>query len=375
MFAEAVIRKEMAWFYDGLGLNDFYFQHYTPEQISRHVRAFIAAKLHAQTTGRSQEVEFFSEDHNGAIWIVPASKCADVERKIESKYFNEGYSVSTQPSPIPVGHGASLRVFLSSGAATQGSNVTLAIYILTYGSFVEASTILIILSSQWPLSFFFVFFPDPGNNTDIWKVATGNFLREKAVMSRNRYAATLETASKTLAPVIKVDKATMAGEELILTVAYKSGSTHSFFSTTTLVLARFGVSTIRKYIETFSNGITIYSLHLNGVTVESSESLLENLNLLWVLPRTPLSPLFENGKLSIPEVVYAYCVRTFAFHFMSSRNDEFSAVWDLVKDSALRAHLLKLKKRMRSDVATEVPNTTPLTTLWPDWLNNCICCV
>lgn len=99
----------------------------------------------------------------------------------------------------------------------------------------------------------------------------------------------------------------------------------------------------------------IHSIHLR-TGLEEATLFAEQAKLLYMLPRTTLTPLFAEGKLTLNEMVYAYACWKFAYHFMArSSVDEFNLLWKaLAKDPESQARLLQLKKRMRNDVLTEV---------------------
>ena len=111
----------------------------------------------------------------------------------------------------------------------------------------------------------------------------------------------------------------------------------------------------RKYIEQFSNGYVTHSIHLK-TSLEEATVFADQAKLLYMLPRTSLTPLFTDGKLTLNEMAYAYVCWKFAYHFMArSSVDEFNLLWKaLDKDPVSQARLLQLKKRMRNDVLTEV---------------------
>lgn len=335
IFNESLVRKEIEWFYHGLGLNEFYFDHFPPQEIAKHIISFIAAKLHAKNAGTEETVRFRTEDKKSALYIVPPEDSVEIERRIESHWLGEGYAGSDKLEP---GCAPSVKYFLSQGTASPDSNQKLAIYIVSVHHFVQ---------------------PDSDEKeTDIWKIATGNFLREKSYQARNRYEDAMTKASSSLGPYIHASRPTQREntprDGTVLTVVYKRGSTHSFFSSVSSYLSRKGYNCTRKYIEEFSNGYIAYSFHIRGIDKPSLKSLAAKASLLWILPRTSLSRLIDEGKLTIQEVIYAYSGWKFAYHFLTRSTDEFNVLWDsLSGDVNARARLLKLKKKIRTEVAPE----------------------
>lgn len=334
-FSEELVRSEVEWFYHGLGLNEFYFDHFSPNEIAKHIISFIAAKIHAKNTGTEEVIRFRSENPTSALYIGPPEDSLDIERTIESKWLGEGYEGSSE---LETGTAPSVKYFLSQGTASPTSNQKLAIYIVSTHHFVE---------------------PDVSEDeTDIWKVATGNFLREKSFQARSRYQESIKKAKDQIGAFIEISRPTQRQntprDGTVLTVIYKRASTHSFISSLSNYLARIGVNCTRKYIEQFSNGLVAYSFHLRGVHKSMFTTLKTKASLLWILPRTSLTTLVEEGKLSIQETIYAYSAWKFAYHFFQRSTAEFNSLWETFsKDVTARSQLLKLKKKIHSEVASE----------------------
>jgi glutamate dehydrogenase len=330
-FHPTVVAAEVDWFYNQLGLDDFYFRTMSPAVIARHVLAFIAAKLHGNATGTAADIEFISEEENNALYICPVDRIVEVQRKIESKYLNEGYEGSGRRR---TNAGPSVKFFVSRGTAAANNKTKLALFIVRFYDWLEEKC--------------------SENETDIWKLASGVFLREKAFGSRMRYATIIEQASRALGPIISVSAPQKSGEEAVMTVAYKTGSTHSFSSSMTQLLQRAGITIGRSYVETFANGVIVHSIHCSGRPHTDMKDIIEQASLLWTLPRTSLTPLVETQKLTLPEACYAYAGWKFAFHFASTKSEEFNHLWKALSgDADARSDLLRLKKRIRTDVATE----------------------
>lgn len=54
--------------------------------------------------------------------------------------------------------------------------------------------------------------------------------------------------------------------------------------------------------------------------------VLRDISLLYVIPDSPLHHLFREGKLSIQEVVFAYCGGIFAQHFFVRLGPDYDAL-------------------------------------------------
>jgi glutamate dehydrogenase len=334
MFSEAVILSELDWYYNGLGLNEYYFQHHSPHLIAKHILSYIAAKKYAQTTGTSEKIRFIDEEPSFGLYICPVEESIMIERMIEEKYFGEGYLGTSASIETGTTSSFALKHFLSEGTASPTSSQRIALYLVDNYPFVNAK------ASE--------------DESDLWKVATGVFLRDKSSSAKHRYQKALSIATSQLAPAVIVEEDPLEPSNCVIVVAYKKGSTHSFLSTLTQLIAINKCTCPRKYIEQFSNGYVIHSIHLR-TGLEEATHFAEQTKLLYMLPRTTLTPLFAEGKLTLNEMVYAYSCWKFAYHFMArSSVDEFNLLWKaLEKDPVSQARLLQLKKRMRNDVLTE----------------------
>jgi glutamate dehydrogenase len=338
-FTESVVRKEVDWYFTGLGMHEFYWKQFTPTQISQHVMAFIAAKVQGQTTGTSGAIRYKSEEETSALYIYPVEEAADVERRIDSRWLGEGYS-GTKPAAHR-DHGVSVKQFLTAGTAAPHSTQKLSIYVVSSNQYVVNPTTT-----------------NVEHEASAWKVASGSFLCEKSFQARKRYEDSLTKALKARGATIEIDRptqrATTHSDSIVITVTYKRGSTHSFFSSMSQLLVRKGLDVRRKYVETFANGYVAYSFHTTQVSQELLDEIKALTGMTWLLPRTSLSPLVDSGAISLPVSQWAYCAWKFVYHFLASSSDEWNSVFEVAKnDVNARAQLLKLKKRLQTEAATE----------------------
>jgi hypothetical protein len=64
------------------------------------------------------------------------------------------------------------------------------------------------------------------SESDLWKVATGVFLRDKSSSAKLRYQRALDIAVKQLAPAVIVEEDPLEPTNTVVVIAYKKGSTH-----------------------------------------------------------------------------------------------------------------------------------------------------
>jgi glutamate dehydrogenase len=117
----------------------------------------------------------------------------------------------------------------------------------------------------------------------------------------------------------------------------------------------------RKYVEQFSNGVTIMSLYLNPIPnskappIEHSiHQVIKEASLIYCLPTTPLQTFFQTGKLSVQEAIYGYVGWIFCQHFLNRLGSEYVTLSNLLDvNNATHVEVLtKMKKRLRSDTFT-----------------------
>lgn len=144
--------------------------------------------------------------------------------------------------------------------------------------------------------------------------------------------------------------------------------------------------TTRKYVEQFSNGITICSFYLNQVPgsktapIENSiYQIIKEASLIYCLPTTPLQNFFQTGKLSgnwwlisVQEVIYGYVGWIFSQHFLNRLGSEYTSLTSII-DFTNNAHvdvLSKIKKRLRTDTFTR-EYILDVIKLYPELLSLC----
>jgi len=125
----------------------------------------------------------------------------------------------------------------------------------------------------------------------------------------------------------------------------------------------YGVTSSRKYVEQFSNGITVMSIYLRPAPEletlyppldESIHQITKEISLLYCIPQNKLHNLFASGELSLQEAIYGHCVWVFVQHFLNRLGSEYtSLVAALDPKNNVHAEILsKLKRRLRTETFT-----------------------
>jgi len=129
----------------------------------------------------------------------------------------------------------------------------------------------------------------------------------------------------------------------------------SFFSN--LVSSDKDLYWTRKFVETFSNGLTSYSLYFkfpknsDPSQIESKlQNLAHKLGLISILPQgTRLSPMFVNKVFNVEEFSYSMAVSRFVYYFMTNKSEEYQMLAKSLKSDLLNLGRLEtMHNRLRS---------------------------
>lgn len=319
-YTESMIIDEMSWFFTSLGLDRFYFETTPPQIIAQHIESLFAGKLLAKA-GQEQVNQSWETIHDGQVMF----SCHDryeitnkIERRIDELYGS--YRI---------------RSYRSEGTIDNKSDTHFRLYFLipTEAGKVSATRV---------------------DSTNIEEIGDENLLLTMSDSTKKRYQEMVDRAATSLGPIIKcVDRKKRGSMNLL--VAYRRGSTHSYFSAIFDLLNFYGIISERSYVEQFKNQIILYSIHIPRSTPpEVLQNLQEDLSLVFVLPRTSLTPLFQQRKLTAQEVIYAYAAMKFACQFLTRYSEEYAALAPAFRDDPVRLGLLnELKQRLSKDTFTQ----------------------
>ncbi|TPX68844.1 glutamate dehydrogenase, partial [Chytriomyces confervae] len=152
-----------------------------------------------------------------------------------------------------------------------------------------------------------------------------------------------------------------ASPEKRLVIGFRQGTTRQYFSALSDLYNFYELVSSRKFVEQFSNGITVMSIYLsrapggNAALLENSiHQVVKEASLLYCLPTTPFQGHFQRGTLSVQESIYGYIGWIFAQHFLNRLGGEFTSLQSVLnrKNADHNEVLSKLKKRLRTDTFT-----------------------
>ena len=337
---ESLIDSQIEWFYNELGIDDVYFQVEDLEVVGNHITSLYAAKVAAfSRDDKREEIRLDMEASDHAIYIdtsEPGKATVDgprYEHRLEAKYLDgvdtsKRFRVETFRSPGIIGH--------------ADSKATLRCYFVYQCQFVEPNA-------------------DP-KETRLEVISDRMFLTKATKNTKQIYQGIIENSVNRTGPVIEVFD--MEGSrEKRLVVAFRTRTARGLFSALSDLYHYYGVTSSRKYVEQFSNGITVMSIYLRPAAnvdakyppiEESIHEITQEVSLLYCMPQTKLQPMFASGQLSLQETIYAHCVWVFVQHFLNRLGSEYaSLVATLDPNNNGHAEILsKMKKRLRNETFT-----------------------
>ena len=317
-YPESAVREEVDAFCTGLGMSDFYFRTTPVETIACHIEALRAAEILA-TLRREKvvKIDFQTEHENEALYLVEEDNASGVkiEERIEDKYPH--YRLQSYRTLRKARGLQHLRMYV--------------VYRPQYGT----DHIL----------------PD---ETDLKKVADRTFLSTVPRDTLDRYKSLLERARGWESPLIDVTPVPK-DKEIRISVVTKTDASPRFFSNVSDVIHSHGLFSKRKYIEHFANGRTVYTFYIDEIkNKDKLRNLIEDISLIYVIPESPLSVLFQQGRLTAQEFVFANSAWSFAHQFLSGYNEEYLKLADALKDSPeLQGILRDLKVKLAKETYTE----------------------
>lgn len=277
------VETETHWFYNELGIDDMYFQTESVPAIVNHILSLYAGKVaaYARDDGRL-EIRLDKEAADHAVYIDTSRPGISVvdgpryEQRIDEKYINgstgeNSYRVETfrSGSHLPGEKGQQLRC-----------------YFVYKCNFVE---------------------PNPGpQETRLEVIGEKRFLQKATQNTRDVYQEIMNNAITRTGPVIEMFEIEGSREKRLV-IAYRQGSAMGMFSALSDLYHYYGCTSSRKYVEQFSNGMTIMSLYLRPLSQTASNArfppieasihqIMKEASLLYCIPQNKFQGHFASGR-------------------------------------------------------------------------------
>ncbi|KAI0792961.1 NAD-specific glutamate dehydrogenase [Irpex lacteus] len=343
-----LVPNEVNWFYSHLGIDDNYFSSEPISTISDHIIALYSAKVLAFTKHDPNslviDLEHIDKDGKGATFIHtsppgrtstegPGATC---ETRIDDQFLDR----STPENAYR------LETYRSTGSVSATASQQLRCYFVNKCNF--------------PAN------PPPSTRTDgrtdIRTVSDTVFLEKASQNTLDIYQQVMWNVEKRYGPVIE-QFAVEGSRERRLVIGYKMGGTSKFFSALSNLYHFYSLYSARKYVEQFSNGITIISLYLNPLPgarappiEDSIFQIMKEASLLYCLPDNPFFYATDASVAShaVQEATYAYCGWIFAQHFCNRLGSAYLGLKNILDESnPSHAEVLNdIKRRFREETFT-----------------------
>lgn len=335
-----LVEAETKWFYTDLGIDDMYFSTETADAIVSHIHSLYAAKVAAYARDDHKvEIRLDKEATDHAVYIdtsmpgVTAPDGSQFEKRLEQKYLDGSRGLSSyrlesfrSPSQLP------------------NTDQSLRCYFIYQASFKNGH-------------------PAAGE-TNVEVLGDERFLQKATPNTKAIYQTVLDAVASRTGPVIDMYDVEGSREKRLV-IGFKQGSAQGLFAALSDLYHYYGLTSSRKYVEQFSNGITILSIYLRPADnkalsakhppIEASiHQVMKEVSLLFCIPRNALQTHFSAGTLSLQEAIYAHCVWVFTQHFLNRLGAEYKTLTSVLDaGNSVHAELLaKLKKRLRTETFT-----------------------
>jgi glutamate dehydrogenase len=312
------VDSQIEWFYNELGIDDEYFEQESAHVISNHIASLYAAKVASVAReGTREEIGLDAEGKDHAIYVDTSERGRSwsrsggrrYEQRLEEKYLdgssaNKRFRVEAYCSPTN----------LTGYPSLDPSKVPIMrCYFVYECQFVE---------------------PSPTTEeTKLGLISDKMFLAKTTENTMKIYQDIIDEAIGRAGPVIRVYESNVAGvsgREKRLVVAYRHRTAPGMFSALSDLYHYYDVICPRKYLDQFSNGITVISMYLKAASdsnrapraspqsiEQSIKQISKEISLLYCIPRNKFQSLFASGRLSLEETVYGHCVWIFVQHFVN----------------------------------------------------------
>ena len=335
------VESETNWFYNGLGIDDMYFQTETVPAIVNHILSLYAGKVaaFARDDGRL-EIRLDKEAVDHAVYIDTSKPGVSVidgpryEQRIDEKYID----CSTNSSSYRV------ETFRSAGQVPREEEQRLRCYFVYKCDFAN---------------------PNPGlEETRLEIIGEKRFMQKATQNTKEIYQSVMDNVVSRSGPVIEMFEMDGSREKRLV-IAYRQGSAMGMFSALSDLYHYYGCTSSRKYVEQFSNGITIMSIYLRPMPQTAPTSkhppieaaihqIMKEASLLYCIPQNKFQGHFAVGRLSLQETIYAHCAWVFVGHFLNRLGPEYTSLASMldVNNSVHAEMLSKIKRRLRTETFT-----------------------
>lgn len=331
LIPENLIESETNWFYNSLGIDDIFFGRQSVEDIVSHIHALYSAKIDAFASKSENEkfntfIHHKRESSDHAVYFDTSkpgsveSKLTNYEERIDSKYLDQlekSYRVESFSAPL---------ILNDSIKSSSIENTVIRAHFVYENKF----------------------------NSD--SIYDETFSKIVSTHTKNLYNEVSNNVLNSTGPIIKHFQIENSDEHRVI-IGYKSNSTKKYFSALSSLINYYKLDETRKYVENFSNDVTIISIYLkpNAETNPLSiYQLIREVSLLYTIPKSFFQDSFASSTLSLQESIYSHIGVIFVTHFLNRLGPEYQQLLKILGSNDNSLELLSsLKKRLRSETFTQ----------------------
>lgn len=359
---ESFIESEAKWFYNSLGIDDVFFARESAQGIASHIHSLYSCKVQAFASDIKVEEQPLiqskreAEDH--AVFFDTSIQGAGYSRRrfdesIDDKYIDPSFGANAY------------RLEYFSAPLNYKSDPILAGVAEKYAKTEAAASF-----SKQQVKCHFIYktnyahdVTDP-NETDINKIGDETFLKIASANTKSLYSDIIKRVVTSTGPAIQ-HVAIEESEEYRVVIGYRQKTSPHYNSALSDLADYYKLTTTRKYVEQFSNGVTIISMYIKATHLSLTKKtpidlliyqVIKEASLLYCIPHNYFHDLFIKSDLSLQEAIYSQCGVIFVTHFLNRLGPEYTKLSQLLDPSKLIQHaevLNSLKKRLRAETYTQ----------------------
>ena len=302
-------REELNWFLTELGIDEYYFKNTSIDDIAEHFIALSASELVSSYGVGGVGVHLITEKEDNAVYIIEdeSSKTEEIETRIEAKYplFKlESYVMLEKPG-----------------------RPRIRLYILTRPEFSKE---------------------DGADTFD--KAADKMLLSRPSKETIKRYRTGWEAMNSRVTPYFSITEKKETNETRVM-IGVHSGNGRALLPYFSHLFYQYEFYTNRKYREIFKDDKKIYTFYFNKFDTDIVKRFTREIVGVLMMPEHPVTRLYIDELFLPYETMYAISATTFVHQFLTTFNEEYSALERAIKDQPeMQGILATIKLRLNKDV-------------------------
>lgn len=305
--------------YFALQFDATYLNHFTPDDIAEHVVGFMIAKAKQQSNGYfyyESKKEFDAFFFCGGSLDCQQAAQAHLERFVmDRRHLNKERAMSIRSYHAQTG--------------TSANN-----------------TPVVLLTVE------FVPFRNPSAKTSLVleEITTDKFLRTRPPATLKRYQNVITLLSKSIVPVYTINR--LDDSMLALKMVFIPDRLSYLSALTTLLSTIPNLTIAKKFVESFSNDMQVYTFYVRGASPQQLEKVATTIGMLPNVPQRATTQMYNQKLIDHNEVIYCHALTMFAYYFTPPHTtEEFTSLKNEVKHNPTNVGRLK---KIRNELFQEI---------------------